>query len=80
MKRHLLPLAAVCLCVSSAQAQIISVNFRIGTNDNNTVDADESATSMVPVSGANWNNITVRSSGSGTVDVAFDGTALVDDS
>jgi arylsulfatase A-like enzyme len=79
MKKLLLPLA-VCIFVSSAQAQIIGVNFRIGTNDNNSVDADESATSMVPVSGANWNNITVRNSGTGSVNVAFDGTALVDDS
>ena len=36
-----------------AAAASISVNFRIGANDNNSVNADESATSLVPVSGAN---------------------------
>lgn len=69
------------LALGSTHAASISVNFRIGSNDNNTVDTDESATSLQNVSGTYWNNITVRNTGTaGAVEVAFDGTSLIDDS
>lgn len=63
----------------SSRADIISVNFRISGNDNNSVDADETATSLVPASGVNWNNITLRAAGAGSLENAFDGTLLLDD-
>ena len=80
MKSSYLILSSL-LCLSSVHAASISINFRIGSNDNNTVDADESATSLVNVSGANWNNITVRNTGTaGSFEVDIDDTALVNDS
>ncbi len=46
------------LAAGSAEATTISVNLRIGSNDKNSVDADETA-GAVPVSGVHWNNITI---------------------
>lgn len=40
------------------QASVININFNLVGDDNNSVDADEQATSLVP--GGVWNNITVR--------------------
>ena len=51
---------AVCalMVASPARATTIGVNLRIGSNDSNSVDADETA-GAVPVSGQYWNNITI---------------------
>ena len=46
------------LAVGSAEATTISVNLRIGSNDSNSVDTDETA-GAVPVSGTHWNNVTI---------------------
>ncbi|WP_435892949.1 PEP-CTERM sorting domain-containing protein [Oceaniferula spumae] len=56
----------------------MSVNFAISTNDNNSVDADETATIFRSVGGANWNHIELRTSGTGGVTPTFDGTMLTD--
>ena len=60
----------VCLVVLAAcvplPAASISVNMQISTNDNNSVDPDESAVTLpagLNVSGQYWNGILLRDSG-----------------
>jgi len=76
MKR-ILPLFACLFASAVSEAQIISINLRIGTNDNNTVNEDETATSIMPIEGNHWNNVTVAST-KGNVNVDFNNTSLND--
>ncbi|BDS06573.1 hypothetical protein NT6N_16130 [Oceaniferula spumae] len=66
--------------LAATQAASISVNFRIGNNDNNSVDAGESATQFESVDGANWNNITIAAFGNTSNTNNFNNTSLVNNS
>jgi|GEM_PF-4843464 len=60
---------AVCFSATSADAEVISINFNISENDNNSVDADESAVTLPvgrDISGLYWNSVELRNSSAGT--------------
>jgi len=65
----LMAMLAVCvLTTGSANASVVSINFAISTNDNNNVDADESAVTHPvgqDIAGQYWNSALLRTSGSG---------------
>ena len=54
----LIAVGVIAIGAGFAAAETISVNLRIGANDNNSVDTDETA-GVVPISGQHWNNITI---------------------
>ena len=56
--QYVIALLLACgLQLTDGHAASISINFCIGINDTNSVDAGESATQFNPVDGTNWNNV-----------------------